>query len=460
MTDPSAPNNGPDLTPYPRPEGRVLPLPHPDSKRNPWGWIWLFALFAILLTASFRNIAQDTRASGDDADRFTSIESQLRLSASLSMGGRGSAEVMKQVRADIRSNRYAARLYAVLQWDNTKELPSDARSALTRWAESDRISRILLQIYGPAKLTPERARVLIAQLPSTPFSLQMAANHARERADLTPVRLGTPMWAIWTLSFGGLGLIALATLAWIGVIVAKFTDHLPIVGLPSNHLPPANADAMAIRAAQILSAFLILSIGLGAVNLGVPGLEGILTVVLMLSFLAALFRLPIHGFDVAGPSIGLTKPTLKDLGAGFTLFLLELPVAVIMAAVGRQIFSFLPAPNHPASNMLLSNPSALVIVAVMLSAVVLAPIWEEIAFRGLMFPALSRITGGVAFPILLTSFLFAAIHPQNPMLWFALGTVGVFGCLGVLYTGRVMPSIIMHAFHNVTILLLTLVISA
>jgi membrane protease YdiL (CAAX protease family) len=88
---------------------------------------------------------------------------------------------------------------------------------------------------------------------------------------------------------------------------------------------------------------------------------------------------------------------------------------------------------------------------------VMAPLIEETAFRGLLFPALSRYLSPAA-SILLSGFMFGAIHPQGPLLWAALGGIGAVAALLSYLTGSLIPSMVMHACQNFCVLTLSVVL--
>ncbi|NUN16462.1 MAG: CPBP family intramembrane metalloprotease, partial [Myxococcales bacterium] len=90
-----------------------------------------------------------------------------------------------------------------------------------------------------------------------------------------------------------------------------------------------------------------------------------------------------------------------------------------------------------------SWPEAIIIT---LAPVIVAPIFEELLFRGFFYRML-RDRMGVYGAVLFTSFLFAAVHPSvlTVLPLFALGAV-----FALLYeaTGSILPSIVAHAMHN------------
>jgi membrane protease YdiL (CAAX protease family) len=79
---------------------------------------------------------------------------------------------------------------------------------------------------------------------------------------------------------------------------------------------------------------------------------------------------------------------------------------------------------------------------------VVAPLCEEIFFRGYLFTTFARKLGPV-WGALLAGGLFGAIHAPNPILSLvALGVLGV--CLCALYwrTGSIIPGMALHALNN------------
>jgi hypothetical protein len=95
------------------------------------------------------------------------------------------------------------------------------------------------------------------------------------------------------------------------------------------------------------------------------------------------------------------------------------------------------------------HPGAATALLVILAIAVVAPIVEEIAFRGYLFPALTRWRGpwlGAA----LTAVLFAAAHAGVYPVRFlpALMAFGFGACVLFWLTGSLLPSIALHALNN------------
>lgn len=86
--------------------------------------------------------------------------------------------------------------------------------------------------------------------------------------------------------------------------------------------------------------------------------------------------------------------------------------------------------------------------AVIVMAVVVAPVAEEILFRGYFYGVIRRFGGRLA-AILTSSLLFAAIHVHLPSM-LGLGILAVILCLLYERTGSLWATITMHATFNAT----------
>ena len=93
--------------------------------------------------------------------------------------------------------------------------------------------------------------------------------------------------------------------------------------------------------------------------------------------------------------------------------------------------------------------------AMVFLAVVVAPVAEELCFRGLLYPALRKRWGRL-FALLATSLLFGMIHGL-PATWVPLTILAVVLAALVEVTGSILPAIVAHtAFNGLTVALLLL----
>jgi membrane protease YdiL (CAAX protease family) len=62
--------------------------------------------------------------------------------------------------------------------------------------------------------------------------------------------------------------------------------------------------------------------------------------------------------------------------------------------------------------------------------------------------------------VFFSSLLFAMVHPTGVPAWPALAAIGAMAALLTFQTRSLVPSIVMHAVHNGTLLLLNLLLFA
>ena len=137
-------------------------------------------------------------------------------------------------------------------------------------------------------------------------------------------------------------------------------------------------------------------------------------------------------------------------GAGFLALAVFLVIAVALGT--SLVFRPDQSPQRDLQELLRSLPGwgpALVMFAVVAG---LAPFFEELLFRGFVFPVLAR-RGRVAGALFASALLFGAIHLQPAGLP-VLGTLGLVLALALRRTGSLWPSILVHASWNGSIFLL------
>ena len=155
--------------------------------------------------------------------------------------------------------------------------------------------------------------------------------------------------------------------------------------------------------------------------------------------------------------MGLRLRTVpRDLGAAFLVFLASLPL--IEAILGLTLFvgKFLhfQLETHPSLVSLEQHPQWWVQVLIIGFAVIVAPLIEELLFRGFFQ---SSLTGELQRPwvaIVITSVLFASLH--QPTHWPALFVLSVL--LGYSYekSGSLFRPLFIHIFFNGFSILMTL----
>jgi CAAX protease family protein len=146
-----------------------------------------------------------------------------------------------------------------------------------------------------------------------------------------------------------------------------------------------------------------------------------------------------------GPSIGWIpprRPVFLYLGSG-----------VLLAFTVAAVSTMLPkAEGKVPLEELLSDEVSIILVA--LFGIVIAPVVEELIFRGFIYPVFER-KHGPAIAILLTSVPFAVLHgPQYAWRWQILillfGVAVVFGTVRAR-TGSVVTTTLIHVAYNATL---------
>jgi membrane protease YdiL (CAAX protease family) len=123
---------------------------------------------------------------------------------------------------------------------------------------------------------------------------------------------------------------------------------------------------------------------------------------------------------------------------------------IVLAFAVSGLAALLHTPKVPSPiDELVNSPISLVIFGIM--AVTIAPLFEELFFRGFIQPLLSR-TFGVVAGILITAVFFGSLHaPEYSWAWqYALAVAVVGVVLGWVraWSNSIIPSTVMHGCYN------------
>jgi membrane protease YdiL (CAAX protease family) len=145
-------------------------------------------------------------------------------------------------------------------------------------------------------------------------------------------------------------------------------------------------------------------------------------------------------------------PFLQALGLepdNWLTFLKCAGIAVALLIVSAGIISVTGNPETALDKLI--NSSRATAVATAFAATFTAPLVEEIVFRGVLYPALQRLTGTVV-AVLIVALLFAGIHvPQYKESYGVIASILMLSfTLTVIRarTGRLLPSFIVHSIFN------------
>jgi len=172
----------------------------------------------------------------------------------------------------------------------------------------------------------------------------------------------------------------------------------------------------------------------GLFNIGLVGfIAGWIRIVRRTSFMGYIHFFPNRTFSVR---------SLVLLGSGSALSVL-------------LISALLPSSGQTPLERLLTSRSAILMFAVF--GVAVAPVLEEIIFRGFLFKVLWEI-GGSRAAILVTAALFALLHAgQLAGNWWSVILIFLVGCILSIVRHRsnsIIPSFVVHTSYNATLFVL------
>jgi membrane protease YdiL (CAAX protease family) len=194
--------------------------------------------------------------------------------------------------------------------------------------------------------------------------------------------------------------------------------------------------------------------------------------VVMLVLIAPLARLPVI---YAIPLQGLFNIALVVFIAGWIRIARRTSFTEYVHLIRSQIFStrslvmlgsasaisvlivsaFLPSSGQTPLEKLLTSTSAILVFAIF--GVAVAPLLEEIIFRGFVFNVLWEI-GGTRVAIVVTAALFALLHAgQLAGNWGSVILIFLVGCILSVVRHRsnsIIPSFIVHTSYNATLFVL------
>lgn len=272
------------------------------------------------------------------------------------------------------------------------------------------------------------------------------------------------LYAFFVLFLGGI--VCLFTGVLLLIVVAYLAAQGRLRGMADSGRGGIYAETFAV--------YMLLYVAIGFTSRYLPeGWSGLwVNGLAMLLSLAALAWPVVRGvpWRQVRADLGLSpgrQPLLEILyGVGsYVCAVPVLAVAVLFIAILSRLRPAGPAPTHPIIGVALEK-GWWIWVQVFLVACVLAPLVEEIMFRGALYRHVREASDGwgrglsVAFSALATGFVFAVIHPQGWLAVPALGGLAVVFALVREWRQTLVPPMIAHGINNgVSTLMLLLVAS-
>jgi uncharacterized protein len=160
------------------------------------------------------------------------------------------------------------------------------------------------------------------------------------------------------------------------------------------------------------------------------------------------------GGAVLAVGLGVKSGAAAALGLRSTRFWPAVGWAAVVLgtfwlASGLLVAIFGDPPEQEITEEIKSEDGALALAGYVGITCLIAPIAEEVFFRGFLFPVL-RARAGVAWGVVITGALFSLVHalgsPVEALI--VLFVLGAGLCLLYLRTGSLLPCIGLHAFNN------------
>jgi uncharacterized protein len=142
---------------------------------------------------------------------------------------------------------------------------------------------------------------------------------------------------------------------------------------------------------------------------------------------------------------GLFTFDLRALPIGFAAYFAAFPLVILAAAINEKLIPQ-GGGGNPVLTIITGSENIEAKVLLFLTVAVLAPLFEETLFRGMLYPALaSRMSPWLAIP--LTSFIFAACHFSAAEL-IPLTLLGMVMTYTYHRTKNLVPSMVLHSLWN------------
>jgi len=435
-----------------------------DTRRNYVGWITVGVLcfLTALVTAMSAGVVSKSASNPHTSD-IALLRKEMSPTPTSVPSDADYSKAVARLKVESKTDATASMLYAELLTVKKTAVPASAIKKLS--TSKSAATQAFFAIYSSTKLSKVDADLLISKLPPEPFVYQAAkiqalqkAGEKKEADKLIGGGTGGEASVAFSIVWGFLGA---GVAIWIQLWRRYKDGTLGALGIPMDRISAHDADRLAVRAAQIFALFLVLSL-IGSIvfelqhllnEMELFAISGIATLALMTAFQ----NLPVDGKLIYFSSLGFTTKDLpKHIGLGVMGFIAELPVSILLSLVCAVVFKGLPESTHPATTALQNSHALRTVIPTLIAGSIIAPLWEELVFRGMLFPGLKRLLGGVLPAAILSSFMFASVHPQGVTLWFPLAFIGGVSCFLSYQSRSLVPGIVMHCLHNTAMFALAL----
>ena len=297
------------------------------------------------------------------------------------------------------------------------------------------------------------------------FARLLGTDATDEATALLAVVVVIGLWYFTVFVCGIIALVVLGAFALHGKVIPRFEPA-----------PTTNASLVLGETFLLwITAFLACTVGAAVLSetfgeaIGSTGSLSLSILAMALSLVVLAYPLRRGlAFSELQRLIGLHKGdgVIKESLYGIVCYLSAVPILVVglvifwvLTMLSEFLFGKPPTPSHPAVEML-RGAGTMEVVLLFVLASVTAPIVEEIGFRGMLYGHLRSITtpqirlASMLVAALVSSFIFAVIHPQGVLFVPALGGLAVGFCLYREVRGSLIAPMVAHGINNAVTLAL------
>ena len=436
-----------------------------DLPRVWLGWALLIVIFSALIGVSFtasagKHILTEGKTQQSQEKMVELMLGMRALQGSAAPKSEMFSQSIDELKGEAKKSDDARKLRVALRVEDGKAPFADDLKNLS--ASKDPQNKEFAELYNKKEIKKPEADTILAKLDGKDLGEKLAKVQFQEKFGDKEVRRKTfpPEPAIKFGLFGLLGCTGfLAGVTLLGIFTTqRLSGGLKPMGMPQHQVAPPVADRLALAAAIIMTTYLALGLASEAWLSSVPLLGKVLPFVGIFVAIGFICTRPIMGHRFSLDSLGVSKNGLgKRILWGIGAYLALIPILLVALFVVTLLAKLLPGNAHPVGEEVL-NASGLRALGLLIMAAVIAPIWEEIMFRGLLFPAISSVTKSPVWGAVVSSFLFAAIHPQGPAGVPLLMTLALGMCFISHQTKSLVPNMVMHAVNNGGALLMVLLL--
>ena len=429
------------------------------------GWALIAVIFLFLIAASFSAASGKRILSTPQTSKSQDKTVEMMLGLKAIQGGSGPkgevfAQYIDDLREDAKKSPNAQKLRVALRVEDGKApFAEDLKNLASSTDEQD---KAFSQLYDKKDIPKAEAEPLIAKLDGKDLGERVASVQFKEKFGDKSIRSKTfPAEA--ALKFGIFGLLGctgfLAGVVLLGIFTTqRLAGGLKPLGMPQHAVPLPVADRLALAASIIMCTYL----GLGLVGerylQSLPVVDKVLPFVGIFVAMGFICTQAIMGHRFTLESLGISKQGLgKRIAWGIGSYFALIPILLVALFVVTLLAKILPGNAHPVGEEVL-QANGLQALGLLVMAAVIAPIWEEFMFRGLLFPAFSAVTKSPVLGAVISCFLFAAIHPQGPAGVPLLMTLALGMCFISYQTKSLIPNMVMHAINNAGALLMLMLL--